>query len=55
MTNNDTYFVQEIIGGWSQVAVFSGSYAECMAYIVGLNGSYYIVHESEYNVDYLND
>ena len=55
MTTTDYFYIQEIIGGWKQTAVFGGSYEECMDYYEKriTNGNYSIVHEDEYMVDYL--
>ena len=51
-----TYYIQEIIGGWRQNAVFSGTLEECEEYFESnhcYRGSYSIVPEEEYGVDYL--
>lgn len=49
------YYVQEIIGGWRQVAVFEGTFEECMDYKNErcFSGSWDIVSELDYKVDYL--
>lgn len=49
------YYVQETIGGWRQNAIFCGTHEECEAYYDEncSNGNYSIVHEDEYEVDYL--
>lgn len=51
----DKYFVQETIGGWKQTAIFFGTYDECRQFEAQhcLNDNFNIVHESEYEVDYL--
>ena len=51
----DMYYVQEIIGGWKQNAIFQGTYEECQEYMAERchNGSYSIVPEWDYGVDYL--
>lgn len=50
------HHVQETIGGLRQVAAFSGTLDECEDYIaqVYFFGSYAIVPDDEYEVDYLN-
>jgi len=55
--NDETWYVQETIGGWRQKAVFSGSYQECLDYLSDtyINGSVALVPESEYEVDYLDN
>ena len=54
-TKEKTWYCQETIGGWRQNAVFSGTYEECREYLEeNLNsGSFQIVPEWEYEVDYL--
>lgn len=49
------YFVQETVGGWRQVAIFEGSYDECLEYRNSncFHGNWAIVSELEYEVDYL--
>ena len=49
------YFVQETIGGWRQVSVFNGTFEECQEYVTERchNGSFAIVPEWDYEVDYL--
>ena len=52
----EKYFIQEVIDGWRQNAVFSGSLEECQHYYDERNlafGNYQIVSENEYQVDYL--
>lgn len=54
----DMYYVQETIGGWKQTAIFNGTYDECVGYYhkrhLGEGTAVYaIVHEDEYEVDYL--
>ena len=50
-----TYYVQEVIGGWKQNAVFSGTLEECNKHLDVWchSGSYSIVPEWDYEVDYL--
>lgn len=55
-SKEETYYVQETIGGWRQNAVFNGSYEQCMEYFDSNNciyGNYDIVSEENYEVDYL--
>ena len=54
-TKETTYYVQETIGGWRQNAVFNGTLKECSRYLDENyhRGSYSIVSESDYKVDYL--
>ena len=49
------YFVQETIGGWKQNAVFNGTFEECQEYVTERchNGSFNIVADCDYTVDYL--
>ena len=51
----DMYHVQETIGGWRQVPVFSGSKTACYDYLANScsNGSYSIVADKDLQVDYL--
>jgi len=51
----EKFFVQETIGGWRQNAVFEGTIEECQKFVAErcTNGSYTIVHEDDYKVDYL--
>jgi hypothetical protein len=51
----DAYCVQETIGGWRQNAAFYGTWYECVEWLAEHqnSGNYDIVHESEYDVDYL--
>lgn len=56
MKNNDeSWYVQETIGGWRQNAIFSGTEEECRKYLEDdtSNNAIRLVHESEYEVDYL--
>lgn len=55
--NNETWYVQETIGGWRQNPVFSGTYDECVDYLnsTSINGAVSIVPESEMEVDYLEN
>lgn len=53
INQEEIFYCQETIGGWRQVAVFSGTYEECLEFCEDQNGQYYIVPESEYEVDYL--
>ena len=50
-----TYYVQETIGGWRQNAIFCGSKEECKKYLNENyhNGSFNIVADCDYEVDYL--
>ena len=50
-----TYLVQETIGGWRQNATFQGTLQECYEYLENNynNGSFSIVPEWDYEVDYL--
>jgi NDP-sugar pyrophosphorylase family protein len=53
-----TYYVQETIGGWRQPAIFKGTLEECQKYYRDYycgygNSIYHIVHEEDYEVDYL--
>lgn len=52
---NMVYHVQETIGGWRQNAVFTGTYKECEEYMSNYchNGSYAIVCDDDYEIDYL--
>ncbi len=54
-TKETTYYVQEVIGGWKQNAIFSGTLKECNRYLDENyhRGSYSIVSELNYEVDYL--
>ena len=49
------FYLQETIGGWRQVAAFSGTYEECKERYneVINNGHYSVVAEEDYEVDYL--
>lgn len=49
------YYIQETIGGWRQNAIYSGSLKDCEKFIKenSLNGSFSIVDENEYEVDYI--
>lgn len=51
------WFVQQIIGGWRQNAVFQGTLKECEKYMEDNNLysqiGYGIVSEEDYKVDYL--
>ncbi len=51
----EMYYVQEKIGGWKQNAVFGGTFEECEEYYDECchNGSFAIVPEQDYEVDYL--
>ena len=55
--NNETWYVQETIGGWRQNPVFSGTYDECVDYLnsTSINGAVSIVPVSEMEVDYLEN
>lgn len=49
------FYVQETIGGWRQNAAVVGTYEECAAWLEGQHGgSWAIVPEEEYEVDYLD-
>ena len=50
---NNTWHCQETIGGWRQVAVFSGTYEECRNFTIEHNWQYAIVADCDYEVDYL--
>lgn len=49
------YYLQETIGGWRQVAIFEGTYEECLKFRneYCFSGNWAIVNEFEYRVDYL--
>ena len=47
------FHVQEIVGGWRQVSIFEGTYQECQKFMKSCFGSFYIVSDDEYVVDYL--
>lgn len=52
------YYVQETVGGWRQNAAFDGTLAQCKEYWRDMhldqsNGSWNIVSEDDYEVDYL--
>lgn len=47
------FYVQETIGGWRQNAIFSGTLEECEEYMKDCYGNFAIVHEDDYEVDYL--
>ena len=47
------YYVQETIGGWRQNAIFDGTLNECEEYMKDCYGNFSIVHEDDYEVDYL--
>lgn len=49
------FYIQEIIGGWRQNAIFEGTYKECQEYLAEWchNGNYNIVSNEDYEVDYL--
>lgn len=51
----EKFFIQEKIGGWRQNAVFGGTFEECQEYMAENchNGSFQVVAESDYEVDYL--
>lgn len=50
-----TYYVQEVIGGWKQNAIFQGTFEECLKFMSSCFGNYSIVSDHEYEVDYLYD
>ncbi len=54
-TKEKTWYCQEKIGGWRQNAVFSGTLEECRECMAENchNGSFQIVPEQDYEVDYL--
>lgn len=49
------YYLQETIDGWRQLAFFKGTYEECLRVKKEWchNGSWAIIPENEYDVDYL--
>ena len=51
----ELFFVQETVGGWRQNAMFSGTLDECRVFMAENchNGSFQVVAESDYEVDYL--
>jgi hypothetical protein len=50
------FYIQETIDGWRQRAIFKGTLKECKEYYMDnylYHGNYAIVHEEEYEEDYL--
>lgn len=48
-----TFYCQETIGGWRQNAAFVGTFDECWEWLGDRQGSWDIVPEAQYEVDYL--
>lgn len=50
---SNTFYCQETIGGWRQLASFKGTFDECWEWLGDKQGSWDIVPEDLYEVDYL--